>query len=86
MRPKHLIKLSSLEAIRAMKIKTSLRFHLTQVRMARTYKTKQPTIHSGEDMWKEELHSLSAELQPGTASLENQCVEISPKAKIKYAA
>jgi hypothetical protein len=67
MAEKHLKKCPKSLAIREMQIKTTLRFYLAPIRMAKI-KTL-VTTHIGEDVEKEECSSM-VRLQAGTTTLE----------------
>jgi hypothetical protein len=67
MAEKHLKNCSASLIIREMQIKTTLRFHLTPVRIA---KIKNSSADAGEDVKKEEHFSIAGGLQACTTTLE----------------
>ena len=74
---RHMKKFSKSFPIREIQIKTTLRYHLTPVRMA---KIDKETTNVGEDVEKGIPLTLLVGMQVGTATLENG-VEVSQKVK-----
>ena len=73
---KHMKRCSTTLIIREMQIKTTMRDHLTWVRMATIQKSQ--TINAGEGAEKREPSKLLMGMQPSTATMDNS-VEISLK-------
>ena len=69
MAEKHLKKCSTSLVIRKMQAKTTLRFHLIPIRVAKIKKT-QEIVDAGKDLEKEEQSSFLVGLQAGTTTLD----------------
>ena len=70
---KHMKRCSASLIIREMQIKTTMKYHLTQIRMAVIKKSK--TMNAGEGAEKGNLLTLLVRMQTSTATMENS-VEI----------
>ena len=70
---KHMKRCSTSLIIREMQNKTTMRYHLTPVRMAAIQKST--TINAGEGVEKRKPFTLLVGMQTGTATMENS-VEI----------
>jgi hypothetical protein len=81
MAEKYLKKCSKSLVIREMQIKMTLRFHLTQIRMAKT-KTSGNKTHVGEDVVKEEDSSTAGGITNWYNHSENQSGGSSEKLEI----
>ena len=70
---KHMKRCSASLIIREMQIKTTMKYHLTQIRMAAIKKSK--TMNAGEGAEKGNLLTLLVRMPSNTATMENS-VEI----------